>query len=37
MMIQGYPYFALKKVFDTLAKNYDITLLDIPAGLEQFA
>jgi CO dehydrogenase maturation factor len=27
----------LKNVIDTLAKNYDITLLDSPAGLEHFA
>lgn len=27
----------LKKVIDTLSKNYDITLLDSPAGLEHFA
>ncbi len=27
----------LKNVVDTLAKNYDITLLDSPAGLEHFA
>jgi len=27
----------LKRVIDTLSKNYDITLLDSPAGLEHFA
>jgi len=27
----------LKKVIDRLSKNYDITLLDAPAGLEHFA
>jgi len=27
----------LKNVIDTLSKNYDITLLDSPAGLEHFA
>jgi CO dehydrogenase maturation factor len=27
----------LKKVIDRLAKNYDVTLLDSPAGLEHFA
>ena len=27
----------LKKVIDTLSKNYDLTLLDSPAGLEHFA
>lgn len=27
----------LKNVIDTLSKNYDITLLDAPAGLEHFA
>jgi CO dehydrogenase maturation factor len=27
----------LKKVIDSLSKNYDITLLDSPAGLEHFA
>lgn len=27
----------LKKVIDTLSQNYDITLLDSPAGLEHFA
>lgn len=27
----------LKNVIDTLAKNYDLTLLDSPAGLEHFA
>ena len=27
----------LKKVIDNLSKNYDITLLDSPAGLEHFA
>lgn len=27
----------LKNVIDTLAKNYDITLVDSPAGLEHFA
>jgi len=27
----------LKSVIDTLSKNYDITLLDSPAGLEHFA
>jgi CO dehydrogenase maturation factor len=27
----------LKKVIDTLSKNYEITLLDSPAGLEHFA
>jgi len=27
----------LKIVIDTLSKNYDITLLDSPAGLEHFA
>lgn len=27
----------LKKVIDTLSKNYDITLLDSPAGLEHFS
>jgi len=27
----------LKKVIDTLSKNYDLTLIDSPAGLEHFA
>ena len=27
----------LKNVIDTLSKNYDVTLLDSPAGLEHFA
>jgi len=27
----------LKRVIDTLSKNYDLTLLDSPAGLEHFA
>lgn len=27
----------LKKVLDTLSKNYDVTILDSPAGLEHFA
>ncbi len=27
----------LKRVIDTLSQNYDITLLDSPAGLEHFA
>ena len=27
----------MKNVIDTLSKNYDITLLDSPAGLEHFA
>jgi CO dehydrogenase maturation factor len=27
----------LKKVIDTLSKNYEVTLLDSPAGLEHFA
>ncbi|MCK4381518.1 MAG: hypothetical protein KAW51_10300 [Candidatus Lokiarchaeota archaeon] len=27
----------MKNVIDTLSKNYDITLLDAPAGLEYFA
>ena len=40
MKFKGYYYFindVLKRVIDTLSQNYDITLLDSPAGLEHFA
>jgi len=31
------PFLVLKRVIDTLSKNYDFTLLDSPAGLEHFS